>query len=422
MDLENMFDRLWPINRSLMGPAYRESLDILSEKMPMKKHVFKTGAKVFDWTVPKEWSVNEAYFIDPSGNKHADVSINNLYLLSYSAPFSGKISLQELKQHLHTLPDIPDAIPYVTSYYSERWGFCISNNEYLSLEEGEYTVVIDTALYPGDLVIGEAVLPGTSGEEVIFSTYLCHPSLANNELSGPLGLVFLYNLVKSLPERRFTYRFIISAETIGTIAYLSKYGQHLKEKVVAGFQMTCIADKGNYTYKRSRQVESLADRAAMQALKESGLDHSIVVFDPGDGSDERQYCSPGFNLPVGSLMRTQYGKYKEYHTSLDNKEFIDFSALEDSINTYFEIVKIIESNITWKNVVGYCEPQLGKRGLYPTLGAPAMENHVKAMMWLINYADGTNDLIDIAKISGFSTTKLSAIAENLEKHDLFKRV
>ena len=420
-NIEKIFDRLWPINRSLMGPGYRESLDILSEVMPMTRHVFKTGDRVFDWTVPREWHATQAYFIDPNGKKHADLSINNLHLLGYSIPFKGKLPLEELKKHLHTLPDMPKAIPYVTSYYNERWGFCISHEELLTLPEGEYEIVIESNLYPGDLLIGESVLIGSSDEEVLFSSYLCHPSMANNELSGPLGLIFLYKLIESLPNRHYTYRFAISAETIGTIAYLSMIGKHLKEKMVAGYQMTCIADSGNFTYKRSRQRESLADKAALQALKESALDYSVVDFEPQDGSDERQYCSPGFNLPHGSLMRTQYGKFKEYHTSLDNKEFISFSSLEKSIQMYFNIVKILESNFKWKNIVEYGEPQLGKRGLYPTLGAPVMHDHVKAMMWLINYADGTNDLIDIAGISGFSTMQLSEIASDLEKHQLFKK-
>ena len=415
------FDKLWPINRSIMGPGFRSSLEILSEIMPMNYYSFATGNQVLDWEVPKEWDVNEAYLIDPNGKKIANFSLNNLHLVGYSIPFRGKMNLNELKSHLHTLEHIPDAIPYVTSYYKEYWGFCISHNEYNKLIDGEYEIVVDTLLYDGTLITGEAVIKGSTSNEIFFSTYLCHPSMANNELSGPLGIVFLYNLIKSIPNPRFTYRFVISSETIGTIAYLSKMGEHLKKNVKAGYQMTCMGENSDYTYKKSRQQNSLADRAAEISLRHCGEPFQIVSFDPGEGSDERQYCSPGFNLPVGSLMRTQYGKYYQYHTSLDNKDFIDFEKLKDSIYQYFDIVKTLEANFNWVSIMQNGEPQLGKRGLYPSLAdKTSHDNHLKAILWILNYADGEHDLIEISNLSGFSINTLISATDVLNSNGILK--
>lgn len=420
--IEKYFDRLWPINRSIMGPGFRSSLEILSEVMPMKYHSFATGTQVLDWEVPREWDVREAYIIDPTGKKIANFSENNLHLVGYSIPYKGRLTLDELKPHLHTIQHLPHAIPYVTSYYREYWGFCITQDEYNNLTDGEYQVVVDTLLYPGELITGEAVIEGSSSEEILFSTYLCHPSLANNELSGPLGMVFLYDRIKSIPNPRFTYRFLISSETIGTIAYLSKMGAHLKENVIAGYQMTCIAENSAFTYKKSRQENSLADRAARMSLRDCGEQFEVVQFDPGDGSDERQYCSPGFNLPLGSLMRTQYGKYIEYHTSLDNKDFIDFEKLKGSVYQYFDIVKTLEANICWVSSMQHGEPQLGKRGLYPSLAdKTSLAEQVKATLWILNYADGKHDLIDVANLSGFSIKILSGVAESLFSKGILKK-
>ncbi len=365
--LERYFDRLWPICRSVAGPGFRKSLDILSEIVPFRRLRFASGRKVLDWTVPPEWSAKEAYFIGPNGKRYADFSKNNLHLLNFSTPFKGRLRLEELKKHLYTLPAQPKAIPYLTSYYKRRWGFCLAHEEYARLPKGVYDVVVDTRIRKGHLEVGETVLRGRTQEEVLFSSYLCHPSLANNELSGPLALAFLYEKVAAMPRRRFTYRFAVMPETIGAISYLSKRGEHLKEHLVAGYTMTCLADPGNFHYKRSRRGSTLADRAALAVLKHLGR-HTVLDFDPSAGSDERQYCSPGYDLPVGSLMRTPYGRYPEYHTSLDNKSFIDFSSLRASVEAYVAIVKKIESTALLKNTVMRGEPQLGRRGLYPSLG------------------------------------------------------
>lgn len=415
--LESYFDRLWPICRSIMGQGFRESLDILSEIIPVSRLRFKSGSKVFDWTVPKEWVIRDAYFIDSKGKKHCDFKQNNVHVVNYSAPFSGIVTLEELKKHLHSLPDQPDAVPYITSYYQERWGFCISHDELMSLPEGPCEVMIDSELKDGILEVGEAVLPGGE-EEILFSTYLCHPSLANNELSGPLVTAFLYEKIAALKTRRYTYRFVICPETIGSICYLTERGDYLKNKLAAGYVLTCVGDKGSFTYKESRDGQTLADRAAKSVLKEHG-DHTIVPFFPDGGSDERQYCSPGFNLPVGSLMRTMYGKYKEYHTSLDNKTFISFDALLETLNVYWEIVLALEANETWVNTIMRGEPQLGKRGLYPTLGTKQeVENLVSAIMWLMNLADGTRDLLAIAEKSGCRLEDLRKVVVKLAEAGL----
>jgi aminopeptidase-like protein len=418
--IEVYFDRLWPICRSITGPGFRESLDILSEIMPMERLVFKTGEKVLDWVVPEEWNPKDAYFIDPLGRKHADFKENNLHLLGYSTPFQGKMPLEQLKKHLYTLKNQPDAIPYVTSYYEGRWGFCLTFNELSNLPEGAYTVVIETELRKGELVVGEAVLPGDSRKEVLFSSYLCHPSLANNELSGPLVLSFLYEAVARMHRRQYTYRFVIVPETIGSSAFLSIRGQDLKKNLIAGYILTCIGDGGPFTYKRSRDGRTLADRAAIRFLEENG-GGEIVLFDPAIGSDERQYCSPGFNLPVGSMMRTMYTRYPEYHTSLDNKSLIDFGKMVEAIQALEGVIRVIESNRTCVNLFPYGEPQLGRRGLFRSLSGKGRDSEEIAMWWLLNLCDGTNDLLDIATRSGHPFSVLARVAEVLENAGLLGR-
>ena len=407
--MEVYFDRLWPICRSIMGPGYRESLKILAELMPVHRLSFKTGQKVLDWVVPDEWSVREAFLIDPKGRKRADFKTNNLHLVNYSAPFKGRLTFTELRPHIHSLPDMPYAIPYLTSYYKKDWGFCVSHEELKEFPEGIYEVVVDTTLSKGVLEIGEAVIPGETKDEILFSSYLCHPALANNELSGPLVMAFLFQKVLALSRRRYTYRFVVCPETIGSISYLKERGNHLQKHLSAGYQITCVGDPGKFTYKQSRQENTLADRAALAVLKEAG-EHQVVRFDPSDGSDERQYCSPGFNLPMGSLMRTMYGKYPEYHTSLDNKSVIQFSAMARSVEVYFKLIQTLEGNGTWKNTVMYGEPQLGRRGLYHALGSQrSTPEKMAAILWSLNLSDGSHDCLSISERSGLP---ISAIIES----------
>jgi len=396
-NLEQYFDRLWPLCRSITGEGLRDSLRILQEIIPLTLHEVPTGTPVFDWEIPKEWSIRDAWIKAPDGEVYADFKRNNLHVVNYSVPVHKKMSYEELIRHLHHLHELPEAIPYITSYYSESWGFCLSHKDFLQLpKNGEYEVLIDSELQSGSLTFGELVLPGETDREILFSTYVCHPSMANNELAGPLAAAFLYKKIAELPRRRYTYRFVFAPETIGVIAYLARTGLHLKEKLDAGYVLTCCGDPGDFTYKRSKRGDSLADRAAEHVLRHSGKAHRILDFEIG-GSDERQYCSAGFNLPVGSLMRTPYKEYKEYHTSLDNKSFISFSALQETIDMYFHFVRALELNERHTIAMPWCEPQLGKRGLYPKQGGKIRRHDdILNLLHFISYADGSLDLLAIA--------------------------
>jgi aminopeptidase-like protein len=418
--MERYFDRLWPICRSIAGPGYRESLDILAEVMPVTRLRFPTKTKVLDWVVPREWEPRDAFFVGPDGVKRCDFKKNNLHLLGYSIPFRGDLTREQLRAHLYSLPEQPDAIPYLTSYYKKRWGFCLTHRELEALPPGHYDVVVDTELRDGHVEVGEAVLPGESEEEILFCSYLCHPSLANNELSGPLALVFLYEALSKLLIRRYTYRFVLAPETIGSVAYLSARGAHLKEHMRAGFLLTCIGDRGLFTLKRSRRADTSADRAAAAVLGARGP-FRCEPFDPADGSEDRQYCSPGFDLPFASLMRTMYGRFPEYHTSLDNKNFISFEALTESVSMCLEVARALEANRTWINMYPFGAPQLGRRGLYPSLGSQkTIETRLRAMLWLLNYSDGTNDILAVSEKSKASPILLHEIAEELCEHNLLR--
>ncbi|MEO6694982.1 MAG: DUF4910 domain-containing protein [Ignavibacteria bacterium] len=421
-EIEKYFDRLWPLNRSLTGNGNRETLKILSELIDLKINEIPSGTKCFDWTIPPEWNVREAWIKDSKGSKIVDFQKNNLHLLGYSISYKGNTDLETMKKNMYSLPDQPEVIPYLTSYYKRRWGFCVSDSQLNKLKEDTYEINIDSDLNEnGTMTIGEAVLKGKTDEEILLSTYICHPSMANNELSGPLVTAFIYKELIKMKHRRYTYKLLFLPETIGAIYYLSINGEHLKEKLAAGYVITCIGDDARFTYKKSRMGDSLADRAALLALEQSGEDYIQEDFFP-TGSDERQYCSPGFNLPVGSLMRSRYGKYKEYHTSDDNKEFISFEAMEESVKIYIEIITIMENNFIYENKFPFCEPQLGKRDLYPTLGSQKdTSGYVDAMMWILNLSDGSNDLIEIAKRSKINFNVLMKAAENLLEKDLIRK-
>lgn len=397
-DIELYFDKLWPICRSITGNGLRDSFKILSDIIPLKLTEVSTGESVFDWIVPKEWNIRDAYIITPDGKKIANFRVNNLHVVNYSIPIDKEVMFDELKNHIYTLNRLPDAIPYITSYYKEKWGFCLSKNEFDKLpKEGKYKVVIDSDLKDGSLTYGEYILRGETSEEILFSTYLCHPSMANNELSGPLTISFLYQLIKSLPNRKYTYRFVIAPETIGTIAFLSKNKSDIITNVKAGYVLTCCGTNTPYTYKKSRRENSLADTIALHILKHSKSEYNVLDFDPL-GSDERQYCSPGFNLPVGSLMRAKYHDYIEYHTSLDNKSLISFDALMSTIQMYFSFVQALELNHCYKNTIQFCEPNMGKRELYEDLsGALIMPDKLSTRMRLINFMDGENSLLDFCE-------------------------
>lgn len=418
-EIESYFDRLWPICRSLTGDGVRKSLAILQELIPLEIHEVPSGKQVFDWTVPDEWNIKDAYILTPDGRKIADFHKHNLHLVSYSIPVKESMTFEELDAHLFTLPDMPSAIPYRTSYYKRTWGFCLTEEAYQTLpKEGEYQVVIDSNLSPGYMTYGDLVLEGETEEEILFSTYICHPSMANNELSGPLVAAFLYRLIAALAKRRYSYRFVFVPETIGAINYLHTHGQDMKAKTVAGYVLTCVGDDGAFVYKRSKHRTSLADRAAEHVLGHQTEAHEIIEFAVG-GSDERQYCSPGFNLPVGSLTRSMYHRFKEYHTSLDNKDFISFEAMMRTIEVYFEIVKTLEINDYYINTEPYCEPQLGKRGLYFTQGGTRNEGlDVLGILHLLSFADGQRDLIEIADWQGRSANSYTEIIRLLKQKNL----
>ena len=397
--MEEYFDRLWPICRSITGDGVRKTLDILDELIPLERHRVPSGTEVFDWTVPQEWNIREAYIVTPDGSRVADVTVNNLHVVNYSIPVDKELDWDELTDHIHTLPEQPEAIPYVTSYYNATWGFCLSYEEFSKLpQSGKYKVYIDSTLQSGELIYGECVIPGETTEEVLFSTYVCHPSMANNELSGPLVSAFLCREILAMPRRKLTYRFVFIPETIGAICLLDRLGGHFKSKLKAGYVLTCCGDRGPLTFKQSKLGVSDADRAMEHVLKFcTDVGYNIEPFSVG-GSDERQYCSPGFNLPVASLMRTPYQRYAEYHTSLDNKDFISFSCMGEVVELYLKATLVLEVNGVYEATVKNCEPQLGKRGLYPSFNRPD-RNHtfVRRMMHLLTFCDGDHDLISIAE-------------------------
>ena len=353
------FDRLFPLLRSLTGAGVRQSLDILGELMPISSaSKFRPAAKAFDWTVPREWVVREAYLEGPDGQRIVDMRDSNLHLLNYSTGFRGEVTREELDEHLHSRADMPDVIPYVTSYYKPRWGFCLPHRVREKLPAGTYRVMIDADHIDGSMSLGEAVLKGETAEEVLIASDICHPSLGNDELSGPLALAFLYRRIASWPKRKLTYRFVLHPETIGSIAYLSLRGKHLAAHCVAGFVMSNTGVAAPFRYKRSRRGNSLADRAAESVLRERWPQaHAVSDYAPV-GSDERQYCSPGFDLPVGVLSRTP-DHYPEYHTSLDNRDFVSFEALSETVDAYEAICRKIDDSVRYRNLSPHGEPQLG---------------------------------------------------------------
>jgi aminopeptidase-like protein len=405
-EIELLLDRLWPILRSITGEGVRETLAILSEVAPLERIEVASATKVFDWTVPPEWVVREAYVLTPAGERILDVRESTLHLLNYSVPFRGTLTRAQLDEHLYSLPDLPQAIPYFTSYYEPRWGFCTSQRQREELPEGNYEVVIDTEHIQGSLSIGEAVLPGDGEGEVLISTYTCHPSLAN-ELSGMLVAAFLHRRLSRWPARRLTYRFVFAPTTIGSISYLSLRGEHLRESLLAGYVVTCVGAGERFTLKRSRRGDTLADRAALHVLNQLPEPPQVLDFFPG-GADERQYCSPGFNLPVASVMRSMYGTYPEYHTSLDNRDLTTPAALRDSIDVYEQILRVLDANRSYVSRVPMCEPQLGSRGLYDTFGVRDRSAAKNALLWLLNYADGEHDLLKVAAMSGIALGELAS--------------
>jgi len=419
---KQMFDlctRLFPICRSITGSGFRESLQIIKEYLPeLTIHNVASGTKVFDWEVPLEWNIRDAYIIDPDGNKLCDFKKNNLHVVGYSVPIDLDLSLAKLQSHLYSLPNQPTAIPYVTSYYKARWGFCLPHELREKLKEGTYHVFIDSDLAPGNLSYGEWILPGNQREEIFLSTYLCHPSMANNELSGPVLATFLAGWLKELKQRRYTYRIIIIPETIGSITYLSKNFPVMKQNIIAGFNLTCVGDNNDYSYLPSRSGDTLADKVALHVLRHTHPEFRQYSF-LERGSDERQYCSPGIDLPVCLIMRSKYYEYPEYHTSLDNLSFVSPEGLSGSFDVYQKAIQCLESNQKLRVTV-LCEPQLGKRGLYPTVSTKDTAKQVKNMMNILAFADGTRSTLELAELIGVPLWELEPIISSLVKEELLE--
>lgn len=417
-ELHKFANKLWKINRSITGEGVRETLAQIKQLLPnLTIESVPSGKKVFDWVVPPEWHVSKAYIIAPDGKKICDFSINNLHLVGYSIPFHQKMRLEELQKYLYSLPEQPNAIPYITSYYNERWGFCLTQEQRDALDDGVYEVVVDSKIFEGELNYGELVLPGNSDQEILLSTYICHPSMANNELSGVTVATYLAKWLSELKVRRYTFRFVFIPETIGSITYLSKNYIYLKKKVIAGFNISCVGDDRSYSFLPSRNGNTISDRIAKHVLKWIAPNYiSYTWLDRG--SDERQYCAPGIDLPIASILRTKYGQYPEYHTSLDNLDaVVTPKGLEGGYWALRKSLELIEKNRIYKNNF-LCEPQLGSRGLYPTLSTKKIDKEVRTMMNLLSLCDGEHSLLDIAEKINLPAWDLYELVDKLILHDL----
>lgn len=415
-EMHRWASELFPICRSITGNGVRETLTQIAKRISLTVHEVPSGTQVFDWKVPLEWNIRDAYIKNVRGERVVDFQRSNLHVVSYSQPVKQRMALSELKEHLHSLPDRPDWIPYRTSYYKESWGFCLSHNQLLSLTDPEYDVCIDASMTEGNLTYGECFLPGQSQDEVLISTHTCHPSLGNDNLSGIAVATFLAEWLQARP-RRYSYRVLFIPGTIGSITWLS---QHQKDasRIKHGLVLTGVGDAGPITYKKSRRGDAEIDRAMAHLLKQGGTPYSICDFIPY-GYDERQYCSPGFNLAVGCFSRTPHSQYPEYHTSADNLDFMKPQALAESLSYCEAAIEVLEQNKTYLNQNPHCEPQLGKRGLYRAIGGQAGEKSMEmAMLWVLNLSDGSHTLLDIAERSHVSFDRISQAAKTLEDHRL----
>jgi aminopeptidase-like protein len=411
-----LMERLFPLCRSLTGDGVRATLDILGAHIPLEHREVPSGTRAFDWNVPDEWNIREAHVTAPDGRRVIDFRASTLHVVSYSEPVDATLSLEELREHLFTLPDQADLIPYRTSYYDRTWGFCLSHRQLLELKPGDYRVLIDSTLAPGRLTYGELLLEGETQDEVLISTYVCHPSLANDNLSG---IAVATMLAKELSRRRLrhSYRFVFAPGTIGPLAWLHDNRDGL-DRVVHGLALSCLGDGGDLTYKRSRRGDADVDRAVATVLRDSGRPHRVLEWEPW-GGDERQFCAPGFDLPVGTLMRTPHGEFAGYHTSADGLDRISPAALEHSVETCLAVTDVLESNRTLLNLSPYGEPQLGRRGLYRSAGgAVATPDDERALLWVLNQSDGNASLLDIAGRSGIPYPVIRRASQRLEQADL----
>ena len=406
--------------RSITGDGVRETLRILQKEMPLTMHEIKTGPQAFDWIVPKEWNIRDAYVLDPQGKKIIDFKKNYLHVVGYSLPVNQSITLEELDEHLYSIPEQPAAVPYVTSYYKERWGFCISDRERKSLKKGTYKVCIDSELKDGSLTFGECIIPGREEKEVLLSTYICHPQMGNDNISGISITTQLALWLQSVP-RRYTYRIVFIPETIGSLVYMSQNLDVMKLQTIAGFNVTCGGDERVYSFLPSRAGDTLADRVATRVLERMHPEYIVYPF-LERGGDERQYCAPGADLPVVNIMRSKYGVFPEYHTSLDDINFISPQGLYGTYEVLVKCIEEIEVNVTYQaTCIG--EPQLGRRGLFPTLSAKGSPSSSQLdMNNFLAYADGTRDLISISEVIGVPVSVLVPMAKTLVDAGLLRLV
>ncbi|CAM4136173.1 DUF4910 domain-containing protein [Campylobacter armoricus] len=419
LSMYELAKKLFPICRSITGVGFRASLKILDDAMGggiLKIHSIKSGTKVYDWVVPQEWQINDAYIITPDGEKICDFKKNNLHVLNYSEGINDEISLDELQEYLYSIEDYPDAIPYITSYYKKRWGFCIEHEKREKLKNGKYKVFIDAKHFDGILNYADFIIPSTQNnkEEILISTYLCHPSMANNELSGPIVATFLAKWLLEQKERKYNYRFVIIPETIGSIVYINKNLNHLQKYVKAGFVLSCIGDDNAYSLIHSPSENTLADKVALYTLKNKENFKRFSFIDRG--SDERQYCSPLVNLPVVCICRSRFGDYKEYHTSKDDLNFISEKGLQGGLKAMQEIIMNLEINEIYKNTI-FCEPNLGKRGLYHTINTSST-NKIPLSCNFLAYCDGKNDILDIADKLNLQAYEIKELIEKLKENEL----
>jgi len=416
-EMYSLIKSLFPICRSITGNGVRETLKIIQKHILLTIHETPTGTKAFDWTIPKEWNIEDGYILDSNQNKIIDFKKSNLHILNYSIPIDKKVTFSELKEHIHTLPEQPDTIPYLTSYYKEEWGFCMSHNDFLKLSDEEYHVVIKSTLENGSLTYGEYYVEGQIKDEFILTCYICHPSLCNDNLSGTVLITFIAKILSKI-KPYYSYRFLFIPETIGAITWLSKNESNL-EKIKHGLVATCVGDSGIITYKKSRHGDAEIDKVAEHVLKTIEK-HNIIDFFPS-GSDERQFSSPGFDLPFGSLMRTIYGSFPEYHTSSDDLDFVKAEFLADSFSKYIEIIFVIENNRKYLNLNPKCEPQLGKRGLYRMIGGQKEDgSNEMAIFWILNLSDGNNSLLDICNRSGLEFCLIKNLSDKLVSLNLLE--
>ncbi|HEU5469731.1 MAG TPA: DUF4910 domain-containing protein [Actinophytocola sp.] len=417
-EMHALVERLYPLCRSITGDGVRGTLDIIGEHIPLTVHEVPTGTQVLDWTVPQEWNIADAYVADATGRRVIDFRESNLHVVGYSTPVDTTMPLSELREHLHTLPEQPDLVPYRTSYYAPAWGFCLTQRTLESLVDGEYRVVIDSSLTDGHLTYAEHVVPGRVTDEVIVSCHVCHPSLANDNLAGIAVAIFLARELAAA-DPHYTYRFLFAPGTIGAITWLARNAEAIG-KVKHGLVLACAGDAGSVTYKRSRRGDAEIDRVLEHVLRASGRPHTVREFSPY-GYDERQFCSPGFNLGVGSLTRTPYAGYPEYHTSGDNPDFVLPESLVDTLAVCREAFSVLDRNHRYVNLSPYGEPQLGKRGLYDSLGGRSDAKQAQlAMLWVLNFSDGEHSLLDIAERSGLPFDSVADAALALQSAGLLK--